>query len=198
MRISVGGSESDAVLHALAEAHGKGVEIGEGDGVFVVVQHVRHSGAEAPRRVDNVETRALGAVVADVEDDAEREGPLDVEVPDLHVRQAVVLVHRVVAFSLRHGGEAVSEGEGRRAGRGVAVGLHVGPGRLEGEVLHELYVLAVGEVDAVAGADDGVLDGAPCDADARGEVGLLRARQGCAGRSRNRARRCWAERLWLG
>ena len=53
------------------------------------------------------------------------------------------------------------------------VGLHVGEGRLEGEVLHELYVLAVGEVDAVSGADDCVLDGAPCDADAWGEVVAL-------------------------
>src|SRR5271154_1153659 len=113
--VGVGRAEGDAVLHALAQTDGKGIEVGEGDGVFVVVKNVRNGGAKAAGRVDDVETRAFRAVVADVEDDVEREGALDGEVPDLDVGQAVVIVDGVVAFGLRCWGEAVGKGEGGQA-----------------------------------------------------------------------------------
>jgi len=98
---------------------------------------------------------------------------LNVEVPDLHVGQAVILVDRVVAFRGGRCGEAIDESVGGQAGELVAVGLDVGPRRLEGEVLHEFHVLAVGEVNAIPGSDDGVLDRVPGDADARGEIILF-------------------------
>jgi hypothetical protein len=44
--------------------------------------------------------------------------------------------------------------------------------------LHEFNVLAVGVINAIAGADYGVLDGTPCDPDARREIGSLGVNEG--------------------
>ena len=48
MGVGVGRAEGDAVLHALAQAHGKGVEVGEGDIVLVVVK--KPFGTLVPKR----------------------------------------------------------------------------------------------------------------------------------------------------
>ena len=165
--------EGDALLHALAGGDDELVEaglglrglvreglgVGRGDG-----------GGGGVGGGDDVEVAALGAVVADVQDDAAGKGALDVEVVDLDVAETVVLVYAVgVLDGLGGAVEAVRESQvGGCGGRGdEAAGVVGGGGEhvvlgggergLEGEGLGEGGELAGVEVDAVAGADHGFL-----------------------------------------
>ena len=84
-----------------ARADGQSVVVGEGHRVLIVIEHAaERSGRGAAGGIDDIQARALGAVVTDVEHDAAGDGALEIQVPDLHVGQPVVLVDRVVALGL--------------------------------------------------------------------------------------------------
>src|SRR6185437_12303514 len=91
VRIRVRRLEGDAAGHALARADGSGVVVGEGDGIFVVVDRIGQrgdrraigaDGGEAAGGGDDIEARAVLAGVTDVEHDLPGDGALDVHVPD--------------------------------------------------------------------------------------------------------------------
>ena len=109
--VDVGGLEADAFVHALPGVDGKVVLAGEGEGVFVVEGlnvGVEQAARGAVGSGDDIEIATFGAGVADIENDAEAEGSLDVEIPGLDVADTVVGVDAVVA--LHGGGGAVVGG----------------------------------------------------------------------------------------
>src|ERR1700681_4947463 len=104
-RVDVRAAEADTMRQTLADANGAGVEDGISRRGFV--RKRLHAGDL--NGAFGIEARALGTVVAHIKQDARRELPLDVHVPDLHVRQTIVGIH----------GEIV--GDRGAAGRGKTI-----------------------------------------------------------------------------
>src|SRR5262245_7765538 len=103
-----------------------------------------------------VEVRSFRAVVADVQQESVRQLPLNIQTPDLHVAQAVVLIKRVVIGDLSCCSRK-SVYQRQVAGCRVArrIGLRVGKGRLKRKVLDDRAVLRQVVVDPVAESDHG-------------------------------------------
>src|SRR5438477_8806023 len=111
---------------------------GDGDGAF------------------DIQARAFGAVIADVQHDARRKLTLNIEIPNLDVAEAVVGIDgEIVGDVSGRSRKAVLERE--RRGRGTDVGEGRGERRLEGEILNNGGVLREVVVDAVARAEDSLL-----------------------------------------
>ena len=84
-----------------------------------------------------------------------RQLALNIEIPDLHVGQSVVGIDGVIA-EVGLIAESVLQSEGGENVRKISIDLHVGEGRLVGEILDEAAVLRDGVIDAVCGAQHGV------------------------------------------
>ena len=117
-----------------------------------------------------VETRAFGAVIADVELYVAGKLTLDIEIPDLDVAETIVGIESVI---IGHSVDRLS-GKTILQGQKISVGADVGGGDgerwLEGKVADEGAVLSEIVIDAIAGANDGALGEAVGDADARREI----------------------------
>ena len=103
---------ADAVRLALAEANRARVKNGIARGGFV---DERLKAGDFIDSALGVEPRALRAVVIDVEQESVRQRALDVEIPDLHVAEAIVRIDRKIIGDepRRNRGETVGEGERR-------------------------------------------------------------------------------------
>ena len=112
-----------------------------------------------------------------------RQRALDVEIPDLHVAEAIVGIDRKIVGDEPRRNRGKTVGERERRARARDVGRSLGERRLKREILNDVGVLREIVVDAVAGADDGVFQRAPGDADARSEVVAIGMQQRC-GKSR--------------
>ena len=105
MAVKVRRLDGYALLQALADVDGQTLEAGVTDGVLVIEGlrvGIQEAGRGAVRRPEDVQFSTLRTVVADVGDDTETKRLLDVDVPDLDVAEAVVLI----------GGEVVLDGCG--------------------------------------------------------------------------------------
>src|SRR5579884_4265093 len=101
MRVSVGRTDGNSILHTLAQPNSECVVVGKCYRIFpIVVVAAERLSSCAPGCADDIETRAFRPVVANIHHNAKREGALDVYVPHLNVRKAVVLVHGIVSNRL--------------------------------------------------------------------------------------------------
>src|SRR5450631_1342157 len=119
--------------------------------------------------------RPLRAVVSHVQHDTQGKGALDIQVPHLDVRERVVQIRRKIADTLWRW-ETIRQGDD--CSLGDLVRLHIGEGRLIGEVLYEVRVLRRREVDAVASADNRILQRPKSEAYARRQGSPHRIDQG--------------------
>src|SRR6185437_4069015 len=98
----------------------------------------RYAGRDCIGGADDVEIAAFRSVVAEVEDDTERQRALNVQVVKLHHPQTVVWIDGPVVLDrkrARRAAESIREVEVRRAGRArvhVSVLIEIGIGALRG------------------------------------------------------------------
>jgi len=171
VRVLVIGAHGDAFGHALVEANCTRVKFGETPRLVVSKDQVcgvssRICGGCAGRTF-YVKMVGPRAVVTHIQNDTERQGFLNIQVPHLHVRQGVMRIERVVADGGRSW-KTIREARGR-GGKGAGaydlaarvdegVGLLVGKGRLMRHGAGEVGVFSHRVVHAVPGTQNHLLD----------------------------------------
>ena len=111
--ILIHGLDGDAFFQPFTHADDDLVQPRCGDGIFIregLRVGCGDRGGGGVRRTDDIERAALGTVIAKVDDDSVRQAALDVDVVDLHVAQAVILVDRIGVLNIL-GGAAKAVGE---------------------------------------------------------------------------------------
>src|SRR5690348_7837170 len=130
----------------------------------------QETGRSAIGILEDVEICAFRACVVNIQKQSLREFLLDVEIPDLDVAELIVAIHGVAVRDGAGGRSREAAGKRKRNRGGFDVRFGERERRLKGELLNDAVVGAGVEIDAVAGANDRVLQWLPGDAEARGDV----------------------------